>query len=129
MRTFREIAESEDKGLVKAIKAIMKNKHFAKNVAVFDRTLYFEFKDTNGAMRISKKVTDDALYEGEIKSIGAGVVGFYQSYIAAILDNKETSAYLEIVFNNDVPSDIISLSKAVKVSNSDYQKRLKEING
>jgi hypothetical protein len=130
MRSFREIVkENDDSQLIKGITAIMKSKHYAKNAAIFDNTIYFEFKDVQGAIRLNRKISEQALYGGTAKGMSGGIIDFYGSYIAAILDNKDAVAYMKIEFNGDIPGKFQNMTKAVIVKQADYQKRLKEING
>jgi hypothetical protein len=130
MKSFREIVkENEDTQLIKAITSIMKSKHYAKNAAIFEGTIYFEFKDVQGSIRLHKKISDYMFYANTAKASSAGEVGFYDSYIAAILDNKDAVAYMKIEFNGDIPGEYQNMTKAVIVKQADYQRRLKEING
>jgi len=110
------------------ISKIIKNKYFVKhNVTVFDDTLYFEFSDSKGVLRLHKKISDDFAYVPNIKSNGAGNLGYYDGVTKAALQNPAATAYYRIQFDKKVPQDVINVAGAKVTSNSDYQKILKQI--
>ena len=50
--TFRSLLESAG---TDSLTKMMKNTHYAKNAAVYDGTLYLEYKNVKGALRLYQK--------------------------------------------------------------------------
>jgi hypothetical protein len=98
------------------IKSIMKNKWFDKSVAIFqgDReyTLLFKFKDTKGAIRLSKKIQNLPDMTGS--SGGARVSTIVKSAFGDNVDRVEIRMRRD--FNKDVLDEIIKFTNATKIN-------------
>jgi len=122
------INEAKVMTAIEAVTAIMKNKHITKNVKEFDGDVYFEMKDVSGSLRLSKRIGNSVGY-GEITGCSAGEVGYFDSAIAAILGTNDAVAYIKLSVNEDLLKEVIDISGAKQVSDSEYKKNHKEIVG
>jgi len=123
--SLRNLFEKVDYSKEGIITSIMKNKYYMKNAVEFDDELYFEMSDDQGAIRLSKKLGGYAGF-GEILSIGGGHIGYYDSAIQAIL-GSEAEAYMLITLTTGITPDIIKLTNAKKISDSEYKSNHKKI--
>ncbi len=121
---FKELFQESESEVIQGIKKILKNKAFKKNVKEFDNNLYFEISDTKSALRLQNRLADEITYDSN--GFAGGEIGFYKQYMKAIFDT-DAQAYLEIRFPGKVPQDIMELTKADTVSDTEYQKRFKAL--
>jgi len=123
---FKDLFEAKVQTAEEAINSILKSKYSTANVKEFDGDLYFEMKDVQGTLRLSKKIGNSVGY-GEINGSSGGQVGFYDSAVAAILGNKDAVAYIKLTLRDELLNNAIQLAKAKQVSNSEYKKNHKNI--
>lgn len=126
---FKELfteSQEQDAQEIKILKLIIKNKHYAKNAVVFDKTLYLEFKDLKGVLRVQKKHGEYLVGYGGIREVGSGAIDYFKSYIKAILGSPNAVAEMAIHFHDTVPEEIKALTNASELSTSEYQKRIKK---
>ena len=107
------------------ISAIQKNKHYAKNAVVFDDKLYFEMKDPDGAIRLTKKIGKIVGYE-EVLSVHGGKIGYYDSSIEAIL-GLGSKAYVMITLTGGITKEVIELANAKVRTDAEYKSNHKKI--
>jgi len=123
--SLRNMFETTDYSKETLINIILKNKYFTKNVVTFDEELYFELSDVKGAIRLAKKLGKIVGY-GEILSASGGKIGYFDSYISAIM-GKEAKAYIKITFVEGIIKDLIYLTDAKILSDTEYKLNHKKI--
>ena len=100
---------------------ILSSSKFNKNAAVLTDIIVFEFKDSKSASTVMKKNYEKISANPMVINVSAGPVGLFERIVLG-LDDKSTSGYISIEFNEDVPTNLVSLSKANKISDREYQK-------
>jgi len=125
--SLRNLFEKVDYSKEGIITSIMKNKYYMKNAVVFDKELYFEMSDVQGAIRLSNKLSKIVGY-GEVLSCGGGQIGFYDSSIEAIM-GIGSKAYMRVTLDDGITPDIIKFASAKKISDAEYKSNHKKIVG
>lgn len=127
---FRDLLETKAYSLEEMVTKIIKNKWYAKNARVFDKAIYFEFKDTQGVLRLAKHFNNAYIDSDEapLDTYGGGSLGYYELTEKAILDAEDGVAYYRIKFKDALPANLVKLAGAITEPESAIRKRAQEFN-
>jgi len=121
---FKESVELTEANTLGTIKSILKNVNYTKNAVAYGDEMYFGMKNSNGALRLKKKLVFD---DDEMSGLGAGGIKPYDPIISAIL-GKDEVAYIVIEFNKTpISAKFISAAKAKVMTDSEYRKNSRQI--